>query len=149
MLNYIRIFFLLLANVIILVHSFIPHYHVGENVHCCTAGHHHYENHPQDFHFHPGGVLLPQKTEKHHGGISFEDCLLDRIYIRFDNSNHTLQSANTEIVFLITSLFLNSLDSVLFETDTGNFPFRQKPYLQTSYTEVISRSSGLRAPPFC
>jgi hypothetical protein len=75
--------------------------------------------------------------------------LLDRIYIRFDNSNHTLQSADTEIVFLITSLFLNSLNSVLLETDTGNFPFRQKPYLQTSYTEVISRSSGLRAPPFC
>jgi hypothetical protein len=147
MINLVKMFFLFLANTIILVHSFIPHYDTTNGVHCCTAEHHFQTESLQDFHL--SGLLFPAETKENHGGISFENCLLDRIYVRFDKDNPTLQSSDSEIGFLLVYQFLSSDYTELASPVSDIFSSLQKPYINTSYTNEIARSSGLRAPPFC
>lgn len=147
MINIIRITFLMLANAIILVHSFIPHYDTANGVHCCTAEHHFQAEGTHDFHL--SGILFPPETTENHGGISFDYCLLDRIYVRFDNNNHLLQSSDSEIVALLASLFICSDNSSLSLSVSEIFSPLPKPYTENSFTNEFVSSFGLRAPPFC
>ena len=137
---------LLLANIVLLVHAVIPHHHHNLLLNSCTISFHQYDaiqhcQHLQDKN------IVPENDENTHRNLSLEDCLLDNVYIRFVNDNHSIQGNESNIDF--QPLFLLSDNSIRIESDFTPLPFRQKPHSESLYTSHITQSKGLRAPPFC
>ena len=138
--------FLLLANINILVHTIVCHHHYDDisviySTHCehdCGShnNHQHDDNSPSDH----------CKDPYCHGSIN--DCLLTNFCVKFGNDKSTFQLVYFNFNFLpfISSLFSDySLQPIYNNTC---LPFRQKPYLPSYYTDYVSQSFGLRAPPF-
>ena len=131
--------FLLLANIIILVHPVVFHHHdhsiidtvcVADQEHHCddAAKHHHSHN-----------------TENAGNCCVVKNCLLNTPFTNVDSFKQ-IKPAYDNLI-LIVNYF--SADQVTPITDLAGLPFRQKPYLLLFYPEFISQSIGLRAPPFC
>lgn len=112
--------FLLLASTMILAHAIVPHHH--SDVDNCNHSH-------------------------CHGNI--KNCSLATVYIKFNNDKQICQTldSNFDSFPCFLALFPNYSTSSSLAIDLG-LPDKQKPYLSSYYTEYISQSSGLRAPPF-
>ena len=115
----IALFFLLLANTILLAHAVIPHHHLED--------------------------IQPVGQCNHE---NMKDCPLTTLYIKFDNDKPILQTHNFNLSFSPCVLTPFSDISIFPIPDTIGLPFRQKPYLLSYYTDYISQSLGRRAPPF-
>jgi len=118
---------LLFANVIMLVHAVVPHHHHDGMLFLSSFIQH--ENIPQHCNY----------THCHDG---IEDCALVNDYTRFDNDGQTFQLHDFN-----STLFL--VYSITQIENNADLPFRQKPYLPLFYSEFISQSLNLRAPPVC
>ncbi|MDT8394303.1 MAG: DUF6769 family protein [Bacteroidales bacterium] len=140
------IFLMMGAILILLAHAVIPHHHhndiacfalptAGDHDHQCEhhdAGHQHRHSDGQD--------------------TDTESCSLnDLLVIIPDSYRQEMLLAGFSQATLSNALI--SASSVLTDDpEVKNFdcsPFRQKPYLQFSYTASINACSGLRAPPNC
>jgi hypothetical protein len=104
-------------------------------------------------HYYDHTVALHEndKTDEHDDAAS---CLLTQVYVKLNKDEQLFKSVDYNFNFhfnqlLPRLLFLFSVDPITEITDTGNFPFRQKPYILTFQIEYISHSLGLRAPPVC
>ncbi len=140
---------LLLANIVLLVHTVIPHHHnpfpnsCSISYHRSDPAHHcrHLENR----------AVTSENDRSAHRNLTLEDCLLDNIYIRFVNNNHTIQTSEQgpDIDLQFLQLYILTDNSIRIGTDYTPLPFREKPHLESFYTSHITQSKGLRAPPCC
>ena len=126
---------LLLANIILLAHSAIPHHQHEQASACChcearndaqTCAH---EKNP-----------LPEKC-----------CIIDHVYTpahsNIKTTCHFHQKCHCGQVFYILVPNTFHTDHLIKSTKR---PFRFKPCLRSFYhTGLIARSLGLRAPPLC
>ena len=126
----ISLSFLLLANVVMLAHSVIFHHHDNPmSVVLCAEDHEH----------HCPDTETPSKC------CTFQNCLLGAPYTKADDFKPIKQGFdNFEFIVIISSS--NRITPI---TDLTGLPFRQKPYLPLFYSEFVSQSMGLRAPPAC
>ena len=113
--------FLLFAGMVILAHAVVPHhYHNGIP---CVAEHH------DNLH------------DSHSQGENAEDCFFSTVYVRLSNNDRQIfQSFDFDLLPCFLILFS---DYFVFKIEK----FEQKPYLLPFYTEYVSQSLGLRAPP--
>jgi hypothetical protein len=107
------------------------------------------------FHHHDSqiSVVLCAENQEHHchdtentnNCCAIENCFLNNLFTKADD-------------FKIIKPILNNFDIITNDfpvylisqiTDLNGLPFRQKPYIFLFYTDFVSQSAGLRAPPVC
>ena len=133
--------FLLLANIVLLVHVSIPHHHHDKAAVCFLATH---CADSEETHKH----APDSGCQQHDDGNTIEECPLKAVYVRLEN-NKLLVDLSLENDFQYPVLFLLSINPIDKMVDLKGLPFRQNPYLLPCYTDHISQSLGLRAPPVC
>jgi hypothetical protein len=133
----ISLSFLLFANVMMLAHGAIPHHHY-EQAEVCF-----FDSHRKD--------CKEEHNHEHEKNLKFNTCCIDNVYTR-DHSNaktpcrlHKKCSCEQVLYALPLNAALSAQDFV-DETITH---FRQNSYVLLFYSEFISQSMGLRAPPSC
>jgi len=142
----IALFFLLLANAIMLAHFVISHHHYHDAIPDATAVAHHEHNCNLHNHHHDDDQPAGHCNDPYcHGNI--EDCSLANLYVRFDNDNRVIQSFACDYNLLPFFLTLFSEYITPQIADNIGLPFRQNPNLLSYHTDYISQSHGLRAPP--
>ncbi len=137
---------ILLANVMMLAHIFIPHHHHNQLPVAVLVDCHDHDNDKHEHHHHN---QTDSNNESKHSTSqdNFEDCLLFKTVIRFCDDSQPIQT----IVQLDYPGYFDCLPPSINDieiTDYGN-QFYPKPFLQSYYTNFITQSLGLRAPPFC
>ena len=137
----ISLSFLLLANVITLVHVAIPHCHHSNMAICFTVAHCE-RNDVAHSHSHNAGC------HRHDDGGGLEECPLKDLYVRHENITSFVDEG-LDAVVQYPVLFVLAIGPVAEITDLEGLPFRQHPISLSCYTDYISCSLGLRAPPFC
>lgn len=140
----IAIFFLALANMIILAHAVIAHHHDDEICISLATTHHEHDSnsHGQD------EANLPNCDVPYcHGDI--DDCALSTVYVNLGHDKQTFQSYDFDFSLLPCAFTLFPDYFIYPITDDVGLPFRQTPYLLSYHNEYISQSHGLRAPPAC
>ena len=135
----ISLLFLFLVNMIILAHSVVYHHHndqmfvvlctVNQGHHCDGTAHNH---HGED-------------AENTNRCCASEDCQLNTLYTKADDFKLT-KPIFEESNFDINTLIVNQTIQI---ADLTGLPFRQNPDLLLLYSEYLSQSIGLRAPPTC
>ena len=130
--------FLLLANVVILVHSVVFHHHdhLTPVVLCVISQEHHCDG-TTEHHCHD--------TENTNKCCIIENCSLNAPFTKA-NSCKLIKPVFNNFDFIINNIPANQITQI---ADLKGLPFRQKPYLPLFYSEFISQSMGLRAPPDC
>ena len=114
---------LLLAGTVILVHAVTPH--------------HHHDGIPVfTHHEHNGSMPDHSKTDQLH-----EFRILKKANERMDNELFP------DLDFIWLFCLFTDYSIYRINDDVGSL-FLQQPYIQHIHTEFITRSSGLRAPPF-
>ncbi|MDR0796530.1 MAG: hypothetical protein LBE79_10875 [Tannerella sp.] len=124
----IALSFLMIAGIILLVHAVIPHHHHG-GISCIS-----YATHKQD----------GNSTDDD----AHEDCLLTKVCLRWSNDKQNFNFHDFDFVPLLCTFILFSEYSSFQIKDDIGLLLREKPYLH-GHTELITRSTGLRAPPVC
>lgn len=140
------VIFIMLANIIMLVHHFMPHHLPQPNEKICEIACHIKDiaskkcphNHTQ---------LFPPQSDNHHAAAwNLEDCQLEEIHIRFDNHNQIAQSDPLNFqLFTYSNPELTSDAAPVKELASHEI----KPYLIKHYRSRFVRNTGLRAPPHC
>ena len=111
--------FLVFVSVLILAHAVIPHHH------------------------HNGISFISVATCPVHDD-AHENCMLTKVYVRLSNDKHTLQLLDFNFDLLPCVFW----DVIIPQTDYKTcLTFLQLPHFQFDYTEFITCSTGLRAPP--
>ena len=133
-----QISFMLLAIVMILVHTIIPHHH-HKNIACfssldCYDEYYQHDNKKQEHH------------SKHCEGEQTEDCALQKM--------PTIVRNNVKQIITEYESFDNSSQDIkidILKTDYSHTLFCKLRYfeisLESKHTFLINSSSGLRAPP--
>lgn len=144
---------MLLANIIMLAHTIVPHHHhngfvvalLERNIKERSQDHHHASsghNHtPSDHHQTPS-------THNHESNSETEKCALNEVYTRSDNSPKFECYENCDYKTSKTFVSPRGIDKFSLVNE-GGLPFRQKPYIESYYSKFSSGSIGLRAPPVC
>ncbi|SFU28625.1 hypothetical protein SAMN05216364_1002126 [Porphyromonadaceae bacterium KHP3R9] len=132
---------LLVANMILLVHAFIPHHHH----HLCS------DSFTEFYHWNdpPRHCCHTDNKDEHHE-LSLVDCLLDNIvYLpSFQENVSGDDPADQERDTDFPTLCLTAVTSDCGEPLYG-LPFRRKPQADPLFTNHNARIRGLRAPPAC
>lgn len=124
---------LLFANIILLVHVAVPHHGHG-NLEICFSDHHEHSD---------------SQTQEHESSAFPHHCCIDHFYQPAHNSvkitcrSHT----NCDCGQTLYALIPNALYRADF-VDKTQIHCRQNPYVPLFYSDFVSRSIGLRAPPF-
>lgn len=141
----ISLTFLLIAGLVLLVHSITPHHHHNKMV----AGLitlwgedgeelQHFGNNQKDH----------NNTQKHNAHELSEDCLLNGVYLKVVNDKKFI--SNTSDTSHIPDFFFAFIQILYIDIHPdGYVAFTQKPYLSSCYSALITHSVGLRAPPIC
>ena len=135
------ILFIILANIVLLAHAFIPHHHHEKEV-CIVSSHCESDS---DSHNHDSA----NHKHHHHGENNVDGCVLQQILISPQNKiKHEIKRVN--------------LDNDLFHTDSfqalliGNhfvlasfldLPKTEPPILFFTYQNYAGKVTGMRAPP--
>ncbi len=140
------LFFILLANIIILVHSTIPHHHEGaKETKCRIMAHKHLDSNSKCPHNDTYKFQNNNSDTTGSNGITFEECQLEDIYIRptdNDNSIGGNNSALESIMYYIPHFILRLiLPEPLQEIHT------YATYVCPTYDSIVSQLQLLRAPP--
>ncbi|MDR1342686.1 MAG: hypothetical protein LBK18_05460 [Prevotellaceae bacterium] len=133
---------LLLANIVLLAHSAIPHhYHNGIPVTLSSGA---YETEAEEAHVH-------DYRHHHHeqSSATVEDCLLDKTCLRTDSGNLLPDASSVYSAFPLLCLPQLAFGCTTGSADLLLLPFTQKPYTLSCHAAFIARSLGLRAPPAC
>ena len=140
---------LLLANIILLAHAALPHHH-HETISICFCDTTHCDNNKETCtHEHHG----TETAHHEHTNYPSSDkcCIIDTIYTPAQNNIKTSCHQHEKCdcgKMTVYALVSNNLYTSDFVGDTI-FHFRQNPYVPLFYSEFISQSIGLRAPPAC
>ena len=115
----------LIVGVIMLAHAVSPHHH-HDGIPCISYTHH-------------------DSSGQHHCD-SDENCLLTKVYLRWNNDKQILQLHHFDFTPLPFQFILFSDDFIYRIKDAIGLPVEQKPYILPIYTTFIAHSTGLRAP---
>ena len=138
----LSIFFLLLANIAILVHAVVPHHHHNKVFAAIVdildedAQHALNHSHRQDSHHHDSGS---------------EECAINEtlVAVAFRLQKDNGVAPESFDVDSHLDLFVTDITATAVPEPVGGLSFVLKPYLAGDYIDHISRSLGLRAPPAC
>ena len=128
-----------IANILLLAHAAIPH-HYHKNTGTCFAFHcrDSKEAHQHEHHEH--------HTHQHEGNPSSDRCSIDDVYTTAQKNIKTACCSHIECD--CGQVLLPLILDYLSVTDFGSkVLFKPKPYFVSYYTEYITQSLGLRAPP--
>jgi len=147
----IALSFLLLANIIILAHAAVPHYHHNQIPVALNVFHHEHNDatHGHHHHHHPDDTAPVEHNENAHSHAQIEDCLLEKTFTRIGSDRQSLQTLDwdfSQFPCLFSILTSNSIPEIY---DDIGLAFSQKPYTLSHHTNYITQSLGLRAPPVC
>lgn len=138
---------LLLANIILLAHAVIPHHHHNQILVIVCGNHHEHDGVTEEHRHHAATHPVSQCTDPDghcHGAV--EDCSLTKIIVRIGNDRQAIQHIDFELSPCMPAFPVHPITTI---TSLESLPFRQKPHLPLFYTDYISQSLGLRAPPAC
>jgi hypothetical protein len=127
--------FLLLANIIMLAHAFVPHCDYNKISSSVVLSVIQSEN---------DNNCCSCKTF-HHSHDTDIECLLSQIYARIENDDKTATFAD----FILLSYPFVSVNNLITAANTEFLSFQYKPYLLSYYCANILPATGLRAPPAC
>ncbi|MDR0421305.1 MAG: hypothetical protein LBH30_07665 [Prevotellaceae bacterium] len=127
--------FLLLANMIMLAHEFVPHCDYGQT---------------------PASISLPVihvESDEHgcqsetcrHGHDAGEECFLSQTYLRVENNVKETEPVDFILLSYPAVSVISHFTALYYETAA----FQYKPYLQSHYCAFVLPVRGLRAPPAC
>ena len=142
----IAISFLMLANIILLAHTIVPHHHHENEVICFFVSHCNECKVGQNY----AQYNIPNLLCENERNPSEKCCIIDNVYV--PTHSHTIKSTFCyihskcnygQIFEMLISNSFNIQDSV----DNTLITFQQKPYTVSYHTDFISQSLGLRAPP--
>ncbi|MDR1022159.1 MAG: hypothetical protein LBL94_02645 [Prevotellaceae bacterium] len=134
---------LLLADIVLLAHSAIPHhYHNGIPVTVSSGA---YEADAEEAH------VYDYRHHHHHehNSATVEDCLLDKTSLLTDSGSQLPNASSGYSAFPLLCLPQPIFGGTAGLADLSPLPFAQKPYALPYYATLIARSLGLRAPPAC
>ena len=128
------LFFILLANIILLAHAAIPHHNHNKEV--CIVNSHCQTNSNDSKH-------------KHDSKKDTECCILKQVVVILTNSvrqecNFTDLNDNHQPLYDYQAILLN-YELELFVSKFATNP--HVPLISSSYTHFVSTALGLRAPP--
>ena len=131
---------LLLANIIMLAHTVVPHHHHNGVIVAIfeSAGKSKYENHDHDHDY----------DHRHESNSASEKCALNEVYTRSDESSKIVSCQNSDPIPRDIFVAPGIINKLGFAYDYG-IPFRQKPFIESRHYIFLSGSIGLRAPPIC
>jgi len=130
----VNIVVLLLANSFLLANAVVPHHH-HENTRVCFFPH---CKDSKEAHKHKNDDL---QTHQHEGNSSSNDCNVDDSYVAVNNNKKVASYLPViKCDYEQTIAYCCFINSIAVN-------FRQKSYLPQFYSEIISPSIGLRAPP--
>lgn len=150
------IFFVLLANICILAHAFIPHHHhdrmavaimdssdfYGRDHHSHDNGHSHDDSHSHYHHNH-------RQHDSHQHDSHSEECLLNEslfVLLRSQESGSTVfDTGQDEIIF---DLDYVGIDDIRLSSRPIT-PITYYSYRANIPPGIVICSHGLRAPPHC
>jgi hypothetical protein len=127
--------FLLLAVATLLVHGSVPHHHHSTVPGAMCTTHHH------------GHDDVPDADNDAHDESALEDCQLSNVYVKINSNEEATQGQDVRSQPLHCGLFLCTDCSLATVATRPGLPLRLKPYLPSSFSECVARSSGWRAPP--
>jgi hypothetical protein len=133
--------FILLANIILLAHTVIPHHHVNRLPSVVPIHGHQFDNctsEPGEYH---------PENHDHHQGSDFYHCLLNQHFLNRSNSQRIdINDLDVASSFPILLIALSDNNQVW---NSVKKPIRFVPIhpLRNNYTDYVNLCSGLRAPP--
>lgn len=127
---------LLLANIIMLAHTFVPHHHHDGVIVAIleSTSKSKYENHDHD--------------HRHESNSASEKCALNDVYTRSDESSTIVSCQNSDPIPRDIFVVPGIINKLGFVYEYG-IPFRQRPFIESRHYIFSSGSIGLRAPPIC
>ncbi|MDR3227676.1 MAG: hypothetical protein LBT56_08420 [Prevotellaceae bacterium] len=129
--------FLLLADIIILAHAFVPHCEYNKMLIPLSMAVHHADN---DNH-------CCSSQTNHHSSDEEDDCLLTRTYLKIEENEKEITSVDCILnCHLFSIIYINSL---ITTANSEFLSFKYKPYLSHHYCVFVATFIGLRAPPVC
>jgi len=140
----IAILFILIANIVLLVHAVVPH-HDHENMLICL-----FDSHCRDCDSACNETDCDTPAHHQDKACTNRCCIVDNMIDPSDSKEKTIFQIHTkcdcrQIIYL---LLANAIYLQDFTNDTLSL-FLFAPYIVASDTEYIVRSLGLRAPPCC
>lgn len=137
----IAIVFIVLANIMILVHTVLPHYH-HDGLVCFTKED---VEHTTECSHPDGGSTFEQSCEHHHHDHShLEACSLKDTVLRYDDRLQENGLMKFDEFILSAELFLSILgiEEPLLEQEV-----LPKPYILNYISTYVDNNQCLRAPP--
>jgi len=135
------LFFLFLANIILLGHAIIPHHHSNSLPSLVAIHGHHDEDSKSDSdEHHP-------ENHDHNSDNDFRNCLLNQFF-RTQTHSHRLDVKYLDNYNPHTDFYATLPGKLLVEiANTASPPTIPKYCLRSNYTDYVNYSCGLRAPP--
>lgn len=137
----ISIFFILLANIVVLAHTVVPHHHhnkifvaivnVLDGEVQDVLNHHHDDTHPHETN--PEDCAINETLAAAASRLQKDECL---DFGTFDFDSHL-------------DLFVTDIMASVVPEPVGDLPFIPKPYTAGNHLDFVARAIGLRAPPAC
>ena len=142
--NALRLIALLLANIVLLAHTVLPHHYHETGIcfmlHCNDSKEAHTHD-DYDWHTHEGNPYA-------------ENCYIDDVYkvttggVKTTCKTTCYTGVKCGCKLVLFPLILDYL-SINYAIDVTQIPFEFKPCVLSYYTEFIVGVLGLRAPPLC
>ncbi len=140
----ISLFFVILANLVILAHSAVQHHHESDLFESCSISAHKKLSKNNQCP-HNDTLKIKHNQTDHTHGLTFEECLLEDLYIRAADNDHNQLTQDLNLNSII--LYLpNSLLTHLFPEQVHRKDIYIS-YIPSQYHSFISQAYGLRAPP--
>jgi len=99
-------------------------------------------------HHHHNGISFISNTIYHDHDDAHENCLLSKVYLRLSHDEQRFELHDCDFDLLPSVFALFSEYFVNQTNDDVCFTLIPKTYILSCHTELIARSTGLRAPPF-
>ncbi len=139
------LFFIFIANIVILVHSAIPHHHEDNLIDSCTI-HLHNNLSANNKCPHNDTLKIQQNSTGNSQGLSFEECQMEDLYIRISNEENNLLTKELNLDITIQFIPICILKLILpIPPEYIEDIFAE--YIPPIYKSLISHYIGLRAPP--
>ncbi|WP_370457671.1 DUF6769 family protein [Dysgonomonas sp. ZJ709] len=149
--KHISLILLLFANILLLAHGVLPHYH-HDGIVCmvrseaCQTIHNNEKHSDHSECDHSNCECCGGVHDKHHSHDNSEDCDLKTVVLRQANNheNDTVQPISISSLFYIAY----TLNIFYLDAPTVGLHLQEKPYLETYTSPFVGTIRSLRAPPF-
>ena len=142
----LSLFFIFLANIVILAHSAVPHHHEDVSIESCKISLHKKLSDNNKCPHNDTFKLSAEGKESGAHGLTFEECQLEYLFIRqgdIDNNPTTItQTLNLESeVFIPINILRYIFPTAQSKEETYT------TYVHIPYKSFVTQTIALRAPP--